>query len=195
MDFWKIYQNARASGDFGQQRLYLRSRDRIHASLSAVEAYGADIEINRGLAAEYGEGTRYIMAKGLTYDLLVSFYDVNSSRALLLRASTPLDKKAVAWIRARLGSLRKPNLEVRAIGLQSGDAAMLDSLDRIRGLAKSNLQEVDLFGSNTRHVAFDLKVGMALELLPLNRVYRPDELANRLSPEGFEALRSELKFV
>src|SRR5271157_1799116 len=140
MDFWKIYQNARASGDFGQQRLYLRSRDRIHASLSAVEAYGANLDPDRGLSASYGEGTRYVLAKDLTYDLLVSLYDVNSSSALILRSSSPPGKRTIAEIRRRLGRLKKPNLEMRAIGLQNGDRAMLDALGRIREVARCNLQ-------------------------------------------------------
>jgi len=199
MDFWKIYQNARASGDFGQQRLYLRSRDRIHASLSAVEAYGANLDPDRGLSASYGEGTRYVLAKDLTYDLLVSLYDVNSSSAVLLRASSPLDRKALAEIGKRLRRMKGPNLEMRAAGLQSGDASLLDSLGKIQGIAqgiaKCNVQEVDLFGTNERHLVFDLKVGMLLDLLPQNRIPGPGEMVNRLSLEGFGRLRSGLEFV
>lgn len=195
MDFWKAYQTARASGDFGRQRLCLRSRDRVHASLSAVEPCGTRIEINRCIAAAYSEGARYMMAEDLTYDLLVSLYDVNSSSAVLLRASSPLDKKTLAGIGRRLGRMGKPNLEVRAVGLQSGDPAMLDSLGKIQGMAKCDLQEVDLFGTNARHVVFDLKVGMMLDLLPLNRLFRPDELVNGLGLDGFARLRSELQFV
>jgi hypothetical protein len=195
MDFWKVYQNERVSDDFGQQRLCLRSRERIHASLSSVESYATNLEVNQAVSANYGEGTRYVLAEDLTYDLLVSLYDVNSSSAILLRASSPIGKKALAEIRSRLGRLRRPNLEMRAIGLQSGDRTMLESIDRIHALANPGLQEVDLFGSSTRHLAFDLKTGMQLDLLSLNRIYLPDELANGLSIEGFGRLRSEIKFV
>jgi hypothetical protein len=195
MDFWKVYQNERASGDFGQQRLSLGLRDRIHASLSSVESYSTNIEVNQAVSASYGESTRYVLAKDLTYDLLLSLYDVNSSSALLLRASSPLGKESLAEIRKRLGRLRRPNLEMRAIGLQNGDKTMLESIDKIHALANSALLEADLFGSSTRHLAFDLKLGMQLDLLPLNRAYLPGDLANGLSIEGFGRLRSEIKFV
>jgi hypothetical protein len=195
MDFWKVYQNARASADFGQQRLYLRARDRIHASLSAVESCATGLETSRGLFTKYSDSARYVLAEGLTYDLLVSLYDVNSSSALLMRISSPIRGKDLSEIRRRLGRLGRPNLEMRAIGLQSGDRALLDTIEKIHGLAKCNLQEVDLFGDGARHLAFDLKVGMPLDLLLLNRIYRPEELASGLDAEGFGALRSELKFV
>jgi hypothetical protein len=195
MDLWKDYQTARASEDFGHQRLYLRSRERIHASLSEVGPYGTILELNNCVFASYGEGTRYVLARDITYDLLVSIYDVNSSSALLFRATFPLNKKAFSEVRNRLGRFRRPNLEMRLIGMQNEDTVVLDSIDGLRRLAKSALQEVDLFGRSTRHVAFDLKVGMPLDLLTQNRIFRSDELLNGLSLEGFGRQRSELAFV
>jgi hypothetical protein len=194
MDFWRIYQTASVSENFGEQRLYLRSKDRTHSSLSAVEAQAERIEINGGLSAKYAEGARYVIADDLTYDLLVSFYDVNSSRAVLMRMSSFPDKKSLAAIRGKVGRMRGANLELRAVGLQSGDPTMRDSLREIQGIAKCNLQEADLFGTNARHVVFDLKVGTLMDLLPLNRIFRPDELANKLSLADFGRLRSGLKF-
>ena len=195
MDFWEIYQNARASDDFGRQKLYLRARDRIHVSLPAVAMRGTGLDMNYGVSAAYSEGKRYVLAKNITFDLLVSFYDVNSSRALLFRATFPPNKKALARISSWLSGLKRPNLEMRVIGLQSGDTTMLDSIEKLHGLTKCNLQEADLFGRNARHVAFDLKVGMPLDLLTLDRIFRPEELVNGLSLEGFGRQRSELAFV
>jgi hypothetical protein len=46
-----------------------------------------------------------------------------------------------------------------------------------------------------RHIAFDTRQGMCYDLLLLDRIYRPHELANAERPEDFEKRRSELEFV
>ena len=60
---------------------------------------------------------------------------------------------------------------------------------------KSSLMETDLFGEETRHIVFDMKLGMSFNLLLLNRIYKQYELLNMTTKPEFDLRKSELKFV
>ncbi|VVB77221.1 Uncharacterised protein [uncultured archaeon] len=195
VDFWNVYRKSRATEGFSKSRLYLSARDRIHASLSSVERSALTLDMSKGLALKYDESTRYLIAKDLTYDMLVSIYDVNSSFSVVFRESTILDDSEIARIRRQVAKAGKSNLELRAIGLQNNYSALINSLEDLCKVMKFNLQEIDVFGSGVRHIVFDTKVGMAFDLLPQNRVIGPNDLVNRLSIDDFNKARSELTFI
>ncbi|MDE1874244.1 MAG: hypothetical protein KGI04_03970 [Candidatus Micrarchaeota archaeon] len=195
MDFWHVFEAEQVKPEFGSGRLYIASRDRIHLSLSHVERYSILLGMNQGTFRKYSEEQRFIITKDMDHDLFVSIYDVNTTQSALLRFSQPLGdvalKKAVSW--ARL--LKKPNLELRIIGLQDKDTELLNTAERLHSLTKPALMEADLFGAETRHLVFDTKLGMVFNLLLLNRIYRPHELATTVSAEDYGKTKSELVFV
>ncbi len=195
MDFWSVYEAERQKQGYNSKRLYLTSRDRIHLSLSTVQSHGTTLEMNHSIEKKYSEAERYVLVNDMTHDLLVSVYDVNTTHSLLLRFSMPLGKKDVDKITSKIRSVRRPNLELRAIGLQDNDVELLNSLEFFHNEFKSNLMELDLFGNETRHLAFDTKLGMSFNLLLLNRIYRPGELVNSASIDEFNARKSQIKFV
>jgi hypothetical protein len=51
---------------------------------------------------------------------------------------------------------------------------------------KMKLVEVDIFGTNTRHIAIDAKLGTSYNILMEDRLYRAGELVNNLTMENFE---------
>lgn len=195
MDFWSVYEKEKTKPEFGNARLYIASRDRIGLSLSTVERYSVLLGMNQGTARRFSDEFRYVLVKELTHDLLVSIYDVNTTQSFLLRFSEALGDAAVKKLAGDVRKIRKPNLEMRVIGLQDNNTELLSALERLHAALKPSLMEVDLFGKETRHIAFDTKLGMSFNLLLLNRIYRPHELANALSLEDFNEKRSELKFV
>jgi hypothetical protein len=195
MNFWSIYEAEKGKPGFGSVRLRIASRERIGLSLSTVEKYGMLLGMNQGAERTFSEEARYLLAKELTHDMLVSIYNVNTTQTYLLRFSEALGEPVVRKILDEVRRARKPNIEMRAIGLQNKDVELLGSLERLYLTLKPSLMELDLFGDETRHIAFDTKLGMSFNLLLLNRIYRPHELANTLSLEDFGKRKSELKFV
>lgn len=195
MDFWNVYEAQKAKQGFGTSRLRVASRDRIHVSLSTVERYSMLLGMNQGMSKKFTEEARYIITKNLTHDLFISIYDVNTTSSALLRFSEALGDAAVSKLAGRLRKLKKPNLEMRIIGMQNGDSELLSAADRLYAATKPALIEADLFGNETRQIAFDLKLGMPFDLLLLNRIYRPHELANAQSIDDYNKSKSDLKFV
>ncbi len=194
MDFWNVYERARDNPEFGSSRLYITSRDRIHLSLSSVEKYGTLLGTNQGISKKFSEGTRYIMVKDLTHDLFLSIYDVNTTQSFLMRFSESIPDALSKKIIGEIKKIRNPNLEMRIIGLQNKDTELLTAPGYFHKLFEPNLMEVDLFGNETRHIVFDMKLGMGFNLLLLNRIYRPQELVSTLSLEDFNKNKSEFKF-
>ena len=195
MDFWSVYEKEKVKADLGSSRLYIASRDRIGLSLSTVERYGSVLGMNQGSVLRFSDEFRYVVVKDLTYDLLVSIYNVNANDAILLRFSEALGDTVVRKITDSVKKLGKPNLEMRMIGLQNTDIELLTSAERLRNATRASLIEVDLFGNETRHIVFDTKLGMSFNLLLLNRIYRPHELLTATTLEEFNHKRSEIKFV
>lgn len=195
MDFFGKYREEAGKQGFGATRLHLASRERIHASLSSLSKYSSRLEINQAHAFAYSGADRYVLAKDVTRDLLIAIYDVNTSQAILLRPSKAIEGGMARKIASAVGGHKMKNLEMRAIGLQEEDKDLLPGIDMLRKSLKAPLVEVDLFGGDTRHIAFDTKHGMCYDLLLLDRIYKPHELANVEAKEEFEKRRSELKFV
>ncbi len=195
MDFWKVYEAEKAKQGFGESQLYIKSRDRIHASLSSVDRYGVLLGMNQGTLRKYSPEQRYVMTKDVTHDLFVSVYDVNTTTSALLRFSQPLGQETIRKALSNIKKLKKPNLEMRVIGLQDKDTDLLGSAEQIYRHAKPALIEVDIFGNETRHLVFDLRLGMVFNLFLLNRIYRPHELVTTLSIDDYNSKKSELGFV
>ena len=195
MDFWHVYEAEKAKPEFGNGRLHITSRDRIHLSLSSVEKYSVLLGMNQGMSKRFTEEARYVITKDLTHDLLVSVFDVNTTQSTLLRMSEAPGEETLRKAESTLKRLSRPNLEMRTIGLQDNDIELLSTTERLRAALKPALAEVDLFGSETRHLAFDLKLGMPFNLLLLNRIYRPHELANAQSAEDFTKNKAAINFI
>lgn len=193
MDLWKSFGERMGEG-FGQDRLFLGTSERKNASLNAVLGFSRNIDINMAFVQRADPQKRYIIAAGITHDLLLLAYNVDNGDLLASRISRLPDRKGWQTLNSRLAGMKAHTLELRLIGLQNGET------DTIRGLqvelkTRGVLMEVDLFGSNMRNVVVDTKTGMSYNLLVLNRIYRAGELANTISKEDFNAKLGELSFV
>lgn len=195
MDFWSTYEKKRGEPDFGARQLWLSTGERYNASIERLRERSVELAPNRALFQEYLPERRYLVAKEIGFDTLFSFYDVNSKGILAVRPTGPLYGKEVGRIEKLLKRFRKPNIEMRAIGLQNGDTAFTETVERLHKRVRCNLVEVDLFGNQTRHVIIDLLTGKPYSLLLENRIYRPGELINQGKREEFEKTRSKLDFV
>lgn len=195
MDFWNVYEGERVKPEFGADRLVVSSRDRIHLSLSTVENYASPLDMDRGVFRKFSEAKRYVLATEMTHDLFVSIFNVNTTESILMRFSEPLKMDHVKRLSLETSRLKKPNLEMRIIGLQDKETELLDSVEMLHKAFKSGLIEADLFGNETRHIIFDLKLGMSFNLLLLNRIYKPKELLNTASVEEFAKEKSEFRFL
>ncbi len=187
--------------EFGTRRLVLSSKTSVIAlnrpatSLSAIDMKSKNIDLNSVSFFQLDEmDGRYIIARDVTFDLLASLYDINSRSAVLLRATWPLDSGDLGKIKAMIGKLRRPRIEMRVIGLQNGNTNLMKVVDELYNAVKGSLIEVDLFGNLTRHIAIDLNTGMSYDVLLEDRIYRPGELANKIKEEDFKSKQSKVKF-
>ena len=202
MDFWNVLNNRKMSGGFGTRPLVFSSKtsviaaNRPNTSLSMVADKSVELTPSHAAFRRFEPfGVRYIIAKEITFDALISIYDVNSESCIAIRPTAQLSKQEIAKLRGFLARIKRPNLEMRAIGMQDGSAGLFGAIGQVRKISKSDLIEVDLFGSSKRHIALDLKTGMGYDLLLLDRVYRPGELATGTSEESYRATVSKLNFV
>ena len=158
---------------------------------------GKTHELSSGKAAffKYGELSRYILAKEITFDLLITIYNVNTMECVALRAMLPFEKGDIAKLKTLLSKFTKPNLEVRAIGLQNGAKESAVNIGEVMSACKASLIELDLFGSAKRNIAIDMKTGMSYDVLLLDRIYKPGELANDVAQKDYLARASKLDFV
>lgn len=177
MDMWQQYMGY-VEDRLGSARIELRAGPRWNSSMAQLA--GRSVELDRGtLSRDYDEFGRYILAKNLTYELLVSLYDVNTRRCVAMRLAEPMQQKGLDAAIAPLKKLPRRNIEMRAIGMQDGHAEQASVLDVIRKSLGCSLIEADMFGTDIRHIAIDLKTGTSYNLLLLNRIYRPGELKNQ----------------
>ncbi|MEM3241154.1 MAG: hypothetical protein QW091_01625 [Candidatus Micrarchaeaceae archaeon] len=198
MDLFNAYllEKSSKAAAFGNERLYISVRDRIHLSLASVENSSTELALNSALISKYSESGRYVLCKGIVFDLLLSIYDVNTRSFFAFRSMQQEDLKEP--IKKFIRQLKRPNLEIRAIGMQNTakdyTSELSSMLERAYELAKpyARLVEVDLFGSEQRHIAIDTKLGMTFDLLLLNRFYKPGELANQTSAEQFRQAASSV---
>ncbi len=190
MDFEDILSGGIREG-MGAAAYTLAAKARAHISKEKLDANSNAFYLNTGESKSVAYNQllpRYIAAPGLTFDIAVSVFDVNSKSMLVLR-SFALDRKHMGQISgfARSFKARKPMLEMRIIGMQNKQGG--NQLSMLADAAKSEgirIVEVDLFGANIRHIAFDSKLGVSHNILMENRIYRPGELANQQTLEMFE---------
>lgn len=191
MDLWDSYKKV-AFEDFNKKQLLLCTGDRHHTSLSMIQDRAMDLPVSVSMAQNYSEGRRYIIARNINYDIFISVYNVNT-RAIVVTRFTRIPKPE-DWKRIlkRIKSWGKTNIELRAIGFQNGSTELIGILESFQRAVDGHYMEIDLFGTEIRHIAIDLKTGTSYNLLPLNRIYRPGELACQLKPEEYDATRSDL---
>ncbi len=189
MSFEDVLSAKISDKSVAQKQLILAFKERPHVSKSKIDANEDSKYLNVGESAStvYGETSqRYISAQNLTYDLIFSIYDVNSSALFCARAyktMLPLKPKIASFLK----SLHGPHLEARLIGLQNNqDIEILGEIMNMQKKYKIPLFEVDLFGNATRNIALDSKVGMSFDILLGDRLYRPGELLNKTTLEQFE---------
>ncbi|MEM3841250.1 MAG: hypothetical protein QXN59_00955 [Candidatus Micrarchaeaceae archaeon] len=176
-----------------QTGLVLSYKPRFHISSKRAEEFGMSYSLEKGdfvIMRNRNGIIEYSNAKNLTYDMLLSVYDFNSGMTAIARFEV-FGQSILSQFNTFIKSLKKPNLEARIIGLQSTSPTteVRKSLDMINRFGIS-LNEVDLFGENMRHISIESKRGMSMDLLLLNRVYRPGELKNTQTYEQFK--RGEL---
>lgn len=177
--------------NFGSSKYVRDFKHRSHVSRSKVEVDGNVVYLKPGEMAlrRYNlmVPERYIAARDLTYDFLFITYDVNTSSASVYReflSQGALTETAMIRIRTMM---KGGNVEARIIGLQNSERTVfLREISAMMPSSKITIVELDLFGSERRHVVVDIKTGMSYNLLIEDRTYRPGELASNQSLEDFE---------
>ncbi len=193
MDLFSAYSEAISSNT--DARLYLSTGRRQHASIAQIESRSIPLEKSKAISIRYSEKKRYVISKSITFDMLLTMYDVNSRSMFAIRPTLPMGTKEVGQVQKLIGRIKNPNFEIRAIGLQNGWRGYAKSLNDIYRISKGHCMEVDMLGEEKRHIAIDLKTGLSYDLLLENRIYRPGELKNDEKEEDFQSNVSTLSFV
>ncbi len=184
-----LFEEMHGSG-FGAGE-YLRSfKARPHISKSKIDKYSNCTYLKVGDFFSIGRykqtDRRYAAATQLSYDMLMSVYDVNTRSMAAARFLYFTDDLRVRFERF-VKSVKRANFEARIIGMQDGQNR--DSVYTVSEfIEKSRLPlfEIDLFGKQLRHIAIDISSGMSYNVLLLDRIYRPGELSNSTTIEQFE---------
>ncbi len=194
MSFEGIFSRALSRTSFGADRYLHCYKERTHISKGAIDTYskGTYLEVSKFYKGGFQSPAevRYVVANNITYDMLMSIYDVNARSVFVCRLFG-FEGNTSAQLSSYIESLgklkRKPNLETRLIGLQSKQKAdYLGQISDLISAAGIKLMEVDLFGKETRHIAIDMKLGVSQDVLLEDRLYRPGELINTITLEQFE---------
>ena len=204
MDLWEYFSKLAEKSVFAEEKIFLGSRkstylpnDRAHSSFSAIADEFREIKLGEIFFQKMSENIRYIYAKDISYDVFVSIYSVSHEEGLFFRFGTPINKAEQKMVKKLYSKLNDKHIEVRVIGMQSKQQnakQMVGSLDFINKLG-NRLVEADLFGGDLRHVAIDLKTGLSYNILINNAVYKPGELANKISFDEFSKSIAGLKLV
>ncbi len=190
MTFESIFFSELHTSGFGSQPYLKTFKKRPHVSKSKIDAYSNCVYLKVGdffSKAGYSDtDSRYISATSMTYDIFMSIYDVNTqsvAAARFLELTSDLNTKFGKFIK----SLRRPNLEVRLIGMQDAESALpLYGVADMIAQNRLSVYEIDLFGKNIRHIAFDISSGMSYNVLMEDKIYKPGELASKMTYEQFE---------
>lgn len=140
------------------------------------------------LRYENETSVRYIAAEGMSYDTILSLYDINS-RSLFVARFVSFDDKIKQQVEQFIGSIKipTPRYEARIIGMQNSEEYKdLYKIADMLSVHKIGLYEIDLFGTDVRNIALDAKLGVSYNVLMENRLYRPGELMNKTTIEQFE---------
>lgn len=165
---------------------------RQHISKSKVEEHqkGRRVGIGETYSGVYDDktGIRYLVLSPLVFDAFLSVYDFNTGSMVVHRwyRFVPKQKDILESAIVRL-KRRNTNLEARLVGMQNGQPLIgLKPVVELLEAHKIPIVEIDLFGTETRHIALDHKLGTSLDIFLEDRLYRPGELSNALTLEQFE---------
>jgi hypothetical protein len=189
LSFEKFLEEDLLSSDFGRARYVKSSKMRQHMSKRSLDAdtEGRSIGINEMASCVASRtSTRYIACTEITYDAILSIYDVDTC-AIVLYRFYEFDSGIAGAIQKELRHGNVHNFEARLIGMQNGQwfASLHDAL-ALLNKARVPVLEVDLFGTDVRNVAYDLKTGMNYDILMENKPYKPGERMNTLPLDGFK---------
>lgn len=189
LSFEKFLDDDAGRSGFGSSRYVRNFKERQNISKVALDSDSGCRYLDPGenFTAKYSEfrGQRYIGCLALTFDVALTVYDDNSQSIFASRfvAFTQQVQLALTkWMR----SIRRPNFEARMIGLQNKQASYPSNLLVFIRRSGLRLFEIDVFGDEVRHVAFDVKDGLSFDILVNNRLYKPGELINKTTLEQFE---------
>ena len=148
MDLWNVLMREKLNAPFGTQQLLLNTGDRHNSSVNRYLDRSVELLPNTLLNKNYNDETRYIRTSNINFDMLVVFFDVNSSHTIALRTSTVLNESELSSINALIKKLKKPNIEIRLIGMQNNHAEIDSFFNSLHKKITGVLAEVDLFGKN-----------------------------------------------
>ena len=177
--------------DFGVAPYVKDFKERQNISKSRLDENSDCAYLNVGdiKTLDYDQrlGQRYLACMDMSYDTALAIYDVNNRRLTVHRFYDFAQDKAGVLTKMLYSKDGTRNLEARLVGMQNDQyfkpliAAFL--------FVKANalpISEIDLFGRDVRHVAFDVKTGLAFDVLANNKPYKAGELKNTLTVEQFE---------
>ncbi len=194
MDLWKAYVNKSLELSFGTAQILLNTGDRHNSSLAHYLDRCIEIKPNSSIYKNYSYESRYIRFPNITFDLVMTFFDVNTSSIFAFRTSQEFTNNELLKITSVIKKMESTNLECRAIGMQNNYLELLPNIKNIHKKIPCKLAELDLFGKEQRNILIDTKTGMSYNLLMENRIYRPGELLNKISYDEFEKTKSKLTF-
>ena len=192
MSFERLFKSDMLYKDFNKKRYTRRFKERANISKIKLDTFAnvRYLNVNDHHTALYDSpvATRYVAALNMSYDLLMSVYDVDT-KSMIIHRLFGIDQNFVGSTDKYLRQFknRKPNVEVRLIGMQDNeDYNYLYEIAELLTSKELPLVEVDLFGAEQRHIAIDAKLGMSFNVLMEDRIYRAGELANTLTLEQFQ---------
>jgi len=191
MGFNSLLLTKATSREFENQRLLISYKERPHVSKSTIDKSGCIyVNINSLEQFHYDPlGPKYVAFINLTYDFAISLYNFDKRSGIVYRVNNnkenePLFFKYLNMIK----KFKRDNFEGRIFGFQNGPierhawkeivAVLYDNLD---------LNEVDLFGTETRNIAINIETGQSFNILMENRLYKPGELTTKITRDEFEA--------
>ncbi len=175
----------------GRAVFRIAAKERIHISKSEIDRYGSTAYIGQGdsVSMQFADDEkRYAAALDLTYDTVLTFYELNARQLFVVRFYDEVDKvlgMSRDFIKRTNG---KKGIEARIIGMQSNQYPYnLERLVAEIEQQRARIVELDVFGTEKRHIAVDSKLGMSMDILTEDRLYRPGELNSNIQLSEFKA--------
>jgi hypothetical protein len=190
MSFELVLKRDMLEEGFGKSTYLASYKERGHISKSVLDKFDEVVYIGTAEASTIKHATlgkRYIAALDITYDLLVSIYEINTSTLFATRVFKVSNNEFNSISKFMKSFRSRTNFEARFIGMQN--AQQYEALKKLFDFVEKKklpLVEVDLFGNNARHIALDSKTGATYNILKNNILYKPGELANNTTIEQFE---------
>ncbi len=188
MSFERFLESAAIKPEFGQSRFVKNFKDRQHVSRVELDSdKGCKyLSVGEVYYTKYSNmGVFYVGVVDLSFDAILSIYDVNSQKLLVCRFYK-FTADFETFLNKELKRMANANFEARVIGMQNGDKTTAYSVVSFLRAHNLVVVEVDIFGDETRHLAIDVKRGVTFNVLAGNKPYKPGELKNDLTVEQFE---------